>query len=219
VAALLRVVDDAVVALVLDSRRCLRWEVLTLGIRFHGGRVLPIAWAVLPYPWPRRRFTPTTIALLDRVLTSWPVERPAQLVADRGFPSSALFRRLDEWRQRRPLGYTIRLRAGDWVRLDGERVIRIAELLGTVGEGCWRTWSAACRRQAQASAPVTLVIGRGLAVSPAHRLGPADRRRRQARAARQAQHRRSKGYGAAASGDRAWVLLSTEPTWRAAMSR
>lgn len=219
VAALLRVVDDAVVLLVLDSSRCLRWEVLTLGIQFHGGRVLPLAWAVLPYPWPRRQFTPTTIALLDRVLTSWPIDRPVQLVADRGFPSYALFRRLDEWRQRRPLGYTIRLRAGDWVRLDGEQVVKIAKLLGTVGEGRWRTWRAAYRRQTQTSTPATLVIGRGLAIYPPHQMGPADQQRRQARATRQAQHRRSKGYCGPARTERAWVLLSTEPTWRAAMGR
>jgi hypothetical protein len=163
VAALLRVVDDGVVVLVLDSSRCRRWEVLTLGLRFHGGRVLPIAWAVLPYPWPRRRFTPTAIALLDRVLAAWPVDRPVHLVADRGFPSYALFRQLDEWRQRRPLGYTLRLRAGDWVRLDGEQVVKIADLLGAVGDGRWRTWSASYRRQTRTSAPATLVIGRGLA--------------------------------------------------------
>jgi hypothetical protein len=217
-AAVLRVVDDAVAVLVLDSSRCLRWEVLTLGIRFHGGRILPIAWAVLPYPWPRRQFTPTVIALLDRVLASWPADRPVHLVADRGFPSYALFRRLDEWRQRRPLGYTIRLRAGDWVRLDGAQVVKIAELLGTVGEGRWQTWSAAYRRQTQASTPATLVIGRGLAAYPPHQQGPADQRRRLTRAARQAQHRRSKGYRAPASTACAWVLLSTEPTWRAAMT-
>jgi hypothetical protein len=218
VAAGLRIVDDAVVGLVLDSSRCRRWEVLTLGIRFHGGRVLPVAWAVLPYPWPRRQFTPTVIALLDRVLTSWPADRPVHLVADRGFPSYALVRRLDEWRQRRPLGYTIRLRAGDWVRLDGAQAAKIAELLATVGEGRWRTWRAAYRRQAQASTPATLVIGRGLAVYPPQQRGPADQRRRQARAARPAHHRRSKGYRAPASADRAWALLSTEPTWRAAMT-
>jgi hypothetical protein len=216
VRAALRLVDDAAVLLVLDSSRCLRWEVLTLGVQFHGGRVLPVAWAILPYPWPKRQFTPTTLALLERVLTVWPSDRPVHLVADRFFPSYPLFRLLDAWRARRPLGYTLRLRAGDWVWLDG-RAVQIADLLGTVGAGRWRTWRAAYRRQTQASAPGLLVIGRGLPVYPAHQMGPADQRRRQVRAARQAQQRRRRGYGVAASTDQTWVLLSTEATWQAAV--
>jgi hypothetical protein len=216
--AALRLVEAADVLLVLDSSRCVRWEVLTLGVQFHGGRVLPIAWAVLPYPWPKKQFTPTTLALLERVFALWPTDRPVHLVADRFFPSYPLFRLLDGWCQRRPLGYTLRLRAGDWVQRDGEAV-QIARLLASVGEGRWRTWRAAYRRQAQTGALVTLVLGRGLPVYPPHQLGPADRGRRQARAAQQARHRRSNGYGAAASGERAWVLLSTEATWPAAVTR
>jgi hypothetical protein len=215
--AALRLVGDAEALLVLDSSRCRRWEVLTLGVRFHG-RVLPVAWAVLPYPWPKGRFTPTTLALLERVLALWPPARPVHLVADRFFPSLALFRLLDDWRRRLPLGYTLRLRAGDWVRLDG-RVAKVADLLPAVGAGRWRTWRAAYRRQAQASAVALLVLGRGLPVHPPHQMGAADRRRRRARAAQQAQHRRSNGYREPAAAERAWALLSTEATWRAAVGR
>jgi len=218
--AALRLVEEAEVLLVLDGSRCVRWEVLTLGIQFHGGRVLPIAWAILPYPWPTGQFTPTVVALLERVLALWPEDRPVHLVADRGFPSYPFFQVLDAWRPQRPLGYTVRLRAGDWVRLADEATATpVARLLATVGEGRWQTWRAAYRRQAQTSAVATLVIGRGLPVYPPHQMGPADRQRRQARAARQAQHRRSLGDGEAASSDRAWVLLSTEATWPAAMGR
>ena len=218
--AALRLVDDAEVLLVLDGSRCVRWEILTLGVQFHGGRVLPIAWAILPYPWPTGQFTPTVVALLERVFALWPTDRPVHLVADRGFPSYAFFEVLDTWRPQRRLGYTVRVRAGDWVRLaDEEGATPVASLLATVGEGRWQTWRAAYRRQAQTNDQVTLVIGRGLAVYPPHQTGPADRQRRQARADRQAQQRRSKGYSAAASTDRAWVLLSTESTWPAAMGR
>lgn len=96
---------------------------------------------------------------------------------------------------------------------------KIADLLATVGAGRWQTWRAAYRRQAQASELATLVIGRGRAVSPPPQMGPADRRRREARATRPAQPRCSKGARALTSTDRAWALLSTEPTWRAALSR
>lgn len=47
VRAALRLVRDAEVTLVVDSTRCVRWEVFTAGVRWHG-RVLPVAWQVLP---------------------------------------------------------------------------------------------------------------------------------------------------------------------------
>jgi hypothetical protein len=215
--AVLRLVPDPAVLLVLDSSRCRCWEVLTLGVRCHG-RVLVVAWAVLPYPLPPRQFTPTTLALLDRVLTAWPAHRPVHLVADRFFPSLPFFQRLDTWRAQRPLGYTVRLRAGDWVRLEGETVTKVADLLPAIGLGRWQTWRASYRRQREASALATLVIGRGLPVYPAHQMGPADCRRRRARATQRAKHRRSNGYTAAASTEEAWALLSTHPTWSAAMT-
>src|SRR5215210_1856475 len=127
VRAVLRLVPEAEVLLVLDSTRADRWEVFTLGVRYHG-RVLPVAWSVLPSPWPTGQFTPTVVALLERTLACWPPTRPVHVVADRGFPSTALFRLLEEWRQRRPLGATIRLRAGDWVWLDNTHP-------GTLGQG------------------------------------------------------------------------------------
>ena len=113
--AALRLVPAGEVLLVLDSTRCQRWELFTLGVVFHG-RVLPVAWSVLPYPWPKKQFTPTVVALLDRTLAAWPSTRPVHLLADRGFPSLKLFRCLERWQQARRLGYTIRVRAADWVR-------------------------------------------------------------------------------------------------------
>jgi DNA-binding CsgD family transcriptional regulator len=65
VPAVLRLVADAEVLLVLDSSRCGRWEVFTLGVRC-GGRVLPVGWQGLPYPWPKGQYTPTTLR--------WPIE-------------------------------------------------------------------------------------------------------------------------------------------------
>src|SRR5437016_12213713 len=76
---------DGVTHLALDSVRCGGWGVFTLGVVWHG-RVRPVGWAVLPYPWPKGRFTPTVCALIRQVAAVWPVERPVHLVADRGFP-------------------------------------------------------------------------------------------------------------------------------------
>ncbi len=83
IAAALRLVPSGSVTVVLDSTRCWRWEVFTIGVLF-AGRVLPVAWSVLPDPWPKGQFTPTVVALLNRVFVAWPRGRAVHLVADRG---------------------------------------------------------------------------------------------------------------------------------------
>jgi hypothetical protein len=218
--AALRLVDDAEVLLVLDSTRCVHWEVFTLGVRWHG-RVLPFAWSILPYPWPKKHFTPTVVALLDRTLAHWPSDRPVQLVADRGFPSLKLFRCLTGWRNRLPLGYTIRLRAGDWVRLPDGRTVRIADELATLPPppGTWRCARASSQQQGKVSAQVWLVLGYGQPEFPAHQRGPADQARRQARQARRVARLLSKGQSQVRVTDPAWVLLTTEPTWSQAVEQ
>jgi hypothetical protein len=218
VAAVLRLVADAEVLLVLDSSRCGPWELFTLGVRC-GGRVLPVGWQVLPYPWPKGQYTPTTLTLLDRVLGCWPPARAVHLVADRGFPSKALVRRLDEWRRWRRLGYTLRLTMGAWVTLVDGRTVRLADLVGNPSAGRWRRWTAYYPGCQTALGPTALVAGRGLPVWPRHQRGPADQARRQARAQRRAAHLLSKGQAQAAVTDTVWCLLTTEPTWTAAVTR
>lgn len=219
VPAVLRLITDAEVLLVLDSSRCGRWEIFTLGLR-GGGRVLPVAWQVLPYPWPKGQYTPTTLTLLDRVLACWPPERAVHLVADRGFPSKALVRRLDEWRRWRRLGYTLRLKIGDWVTLADRRTVRLADLVGNPGAGRWQTWAAHYPGCAGGpDAPTQLVAGRGLPVWPRHQSGPADQARRQTRAQQRAAHLTSKGQAQAVATDTVWCLLTTAVSWPAAVNR
>lgn len=218
VAAALRLDGDPEVLLVLDSSRCGRWEIFTLGIRC-GGRVLPVGWQVLPYPWPRGQYTPTTLTMLNRVLGCWPTDRAVHLVADRGFPSKALVRRLDEWRRWRRLGYTLRLTIGAWVTLADGRSVRLADLVGNPSAGRWQRWTAHYPGCRTALAPTSLVVGRGLTVWPRHQCGPADQARRQARAQRRATHLTSKGQTQAVATDTVWCLLTTEATWTAAVSR
>lgn len=210
--AVLWLVHDAEVTLVLDSTRCRRWEIFTLGVRFSGGRVLPVAWSVLPYPWPKGRFRPTVVALVDRTLRDWPVDRPVHLVADRGFPSLPLFRRLDAWRPTRPLGYTIRLRASDWVRLHAGQTVKVGDLLAGVAVGTWQCYRAAYQKQGHAGPASWLVLGRGLPIVLPHQRGPADQARRQVKAARRQAHLRSKGQPQALTTDTVWALLTTAET-------
>lgn len=212
----LTLVHDAEVLLVLDSTRCLGWEIFTLGVRFHG-RVLPVAWEILRHPWPKGRFTPTVLALLDRLLDVWPTERAVHLVADRGFPSLKLFRRLEEYRSDHSFGYTIRLRASDWVRPTSDAAVKVGDLETAVALGAWTSQPASYQQQHDAAAPALLVIGRGLPLYPAHQMGPADRGRRAARAQRRVAQRTSMGQPRAATTDRVWALLTTKTTWLAAV--
>ena len=62
--ALLEPSAAAIVA--LDTTRLGPWEVWLAGLVV-GGRTLPLGWAVLPYPWPKGQFRPTTVALLQRL--------------------------------------------------------------------------------------------------------------------------------------------------------
>jgi hypothetical protein len=201
--------------LALDTVRLGRWEVFVLGVVWQG-RVLPVAWRARPYPLPKGVFTPTACALLRQVAGAWPAgaDRPAHLLADRGFPSHELFRTL------RQLGWhwTVRLRARGTLAVDGQpRPLRA--LLATASTARWTTWGAGYGQGAKAI-PGTLAIGRGLRVLPRHQrdaasLGHQARRRAQRLRDLAAKH---PGRGPATTPDlEAWVLLfSSLPTWRAA---
>ena len=207
VRAALALVSEPVPHLALDTLRLGRWEAFTVGVVWHG-RVLPMGWAVLPYPLPKGTFTPTTCALLRQVAAAWPPERAApHLVADRGFPSQALFRTLRQlgW------GFSIRLRAKDSVRVAGQ-VWRLRDLIATVTEGTWRVASATYGSGAQTVA-ATLVIGRGLPVTAMHQANPGSRR---AWAKQQAARR--KELSASARQTDPWMLLfTTHPHERPAL--
>jgi hypothetical protein len=201
--------------LVLDGVRCGPWEVFTVGVAWHG-RVLPVGWAVLPYPWPKRAFTPTACALVQRVAAAWPADRPAHLVADRAFPSRPLLRALAEagW------GFTLRLRAKHWVTV-GEGASEVRSLLGAADRDRWA--AAPARYGTRAADPTgTLVLGRGLAVLPAWQANPGSAAARARRgAARRSQLRRKhpgRRPDASPSTDAWAALFTTHPTWRAAVA-
>lgn len=211
--AALRYVTDAEVLLVLDSTRCGCWEIFTLGIRL-GGRVLLIAWAILPYPWPKGRFTPTVVDLLDQTLLAWPADRAVHLVADRGFPSEPFFRCLDDWWRRLVFGYTIRLRSGDYAHLPAGDAVRVGDRMAAVTPEHW-TIQAATYRRGLRTAATSLVLGRADPQPPRHQRGPADQTRRARRAAERIAYIKRKGQDP--RNDRVWGLLTTKPTVEAAV--
>lgn len=207
VRAALVLVDDAVPHLAMDTVRCGRWEVITIGVVWHG-RVLPIGWEVVPSPWPRGQFTPAVLRLLWRVAASWPAERRPHLVADRGFPSLKLFRTLEQlgW------GWTVRLRVKLNVGVDGA-VRPLADLLACHQPGRWtaQTITYGTGRQRVAG---RLVIGRGdtLRILPRHQANPGSLRQRARQQATRVRELRGKHPGRRASQAAqtdGWVLLFT----------
>jgi hypothetical protein len=199
------------VLLVLDSVRGGPWEVFTLGVVWHG-RVLPVSWAALPYPypWPTGPVTPTVCRLLRQVGAVWPQGRPGHLLADRAFPCHKLFttlRRL-EW------GWTVRLRAPRPVTADGVAQT-VRDLLRQARPNGWTVWPGAYGHGRQAL-PAPLVVGRGLVVRPPHQRTTGSPR---PRAQRQAERLRGKRYRYARGAETdAWIVLCTTlPTWQDAV--
>lgn len=191
--------------LALDSVRCGPWEVFTVGVVWYG-RVLPVGWAVLPYPWPKGQFTPTVCALLRQVAAAWPADVGAHLVADRAFPSRALFQTLRTvgW------GWTLRVQARHWVTVHGQAQWARALLAGAT-VGAWTAYAGTFGSGPHAI-PGHFVVGRGLVVLPAHQRTAGSLRHRAQQRARRQQHVVSKHPGrapdASAETD-AWVILFT----------
>jgi hypothetical protein len=206
---------DGLTHLALDSVRCGRWEVVTLGVVWHG-RVLPVGWAVLAYPWPRGGFTPTVCALIRQVAAVWPAERPAHVVADRGFPSQALLRVLHEvhW------GWTLRLRANSWVSVAGQDQ-PVRDLLESANPLGWTVWSAHYG-QGRRALRGTLVVGQGLVVLPWHQRQTGSVRHRAAqRTARQrhlaTKHPERRRPSSAPQTDAWMVVFTSHASWQSAV--
>lgn len=199
----------------LDSVIAGSWQILTLGLVV-GTRVVPLAWHVLAARPVAGQFTPAVVALVRAVAAAWPAGAPRpHLVADRAFPSRALFQALTaagwEW--------TVRLRASDWIVLD-DGGQRIRPLLETATVGAWTARPAHWGGDGP-PLPGTLVIGRGLPVVPYHQRGPASLAARSRQWQRRQWHVRGK-HGkkrrpdASAETD-AWVVLFTShASWQAA---
>jgi hypothetical protein len=181
--ALLAPEQPAVVA--LDTTRLGGWEVWLAGVVV-GGRVLPVGWAVCPYPWPKGRFRATTLALIQRLQAAFPPGARWALVADRGFPSAALFGQLRQG----DTAFSVRLRLGDWVTAGGVYATVAAHLAaGRLAVGPRTAATIGRGRPDQPLVPGWVAVSDAAAPPPKHKQNPGTRRERAARAKAHAQHR------------------------------
>ena len=203
------------VVVAMDTTRVGPWEVWLAGIVV-GGRTLPIGWAVIPYPWPQGRYRATTLTLVRQLQAAFPSGVRWSVVADRGFPSAALFAQL----RAGGTDCSIRLRLSDWVRVAGV----YAKVLEHVAAGRLRGGQrvAVTIGNGHPTQPLVrgwVVISAAVAPLPRHKQNPGTHRERQGRArchARHRQHKRGrKTTPPSALAQRyaqTWVLFSTAPT-------
>jgi hypothetical protein len=203
------------VVVALDTTRLGPWEVWLAGVVV-AGRPLPIGGAVLPYPWPKGRFRPTTLALLQRLQAAFPSGVRWTLVADRGFPSALLFAHL----RHGDTGFSVRLRLRDWVTVAGVYAMAAAHVeAGRLVDG-QRT--AAAMGRGKPDQPLVSgwgVVSAAVALPPKHKQNPGTVRERAKRAKTHAQHRQHKPGRktkpprvAAQRYAQTWVLFTTAPT-------
>jgi hypothetical protein len=203
------------VIVALDTTRLGAWEVWLAGIVV-GGRTLPIGWAVIPYPWPKGRFRATTLLLIQQLQRAFPVAVPWTLVADRGFPSAALFALLRQG----DTDFSVRLRLSDWVTVEGVYTTVAAHLeAGRLRVGQRTRAAMGHGRSDQPLVPGWVVVSAALVTPPTHKQNPGTVRERAKRAKAHAQHRAHK-QGRKTTPPRAvaqhyaqtWVLFTTAPT-------
>ena len=137
-------------------------------------------------------------------------------MADRGFPSAALFAQLRQG----GTDFSVRLRLSDWVTV-GKVYAMVADHLeaGRLGVGRRTTATMGRGRPAQPLVPGWVVVSTAVAAPPQHKQNPGTRRERAARAQRHAQHRQHKQgrktpppSAAAQRYAQTWVLFTTAPT-------
>jgi hypothetical protein len=206
---------ETTVVVALDTTRLGPWEVWLAGVVV-AGRTVPIGWAVLPYPWPTGRFRATTLALIHQLQVAFPPGMRWTLVADRGFPSAALFGQLRQG----GTDWTVRLRLSDWVTVAGVYAPVSAHLAaGRLAVGQRTAATIGCGRPAQPTVPAWAVVAAEVAPMPRHKQNPGTARERAKRARAHAQHRKHKRgratkppSAAARRYAQTWVLFTTAPT-------
>lgn len=217
--ALLPATGSVIVA--LDTTRVGAWEIWQAGIVF-AGHTLPVAWAVIPYPWPKGRFRATTLALVDQLAAAFPPGQRWVLVAGRGFPSAVLFARLHE----RQVGWTVRLRLSDWVLVEGiYAMVRDHLEAGRLRAGERLRARMGRGTPAQPFVEAWIVASTVIATPPPHKQNAGTRREREARAKVHAKHLAQKGRQGrppstlAQKYAQTWVLFTTAASVETAVAQ
>jgi len=214
-AALMLLPSGQPVVVALDTTRLGSWEVWLAGIVIQG-RTVPIGWAVIPYPWPKGRFRTTTIALIQRLQGAFPPGVSWSVVADRGFPSAALFAQL----RQAGTAFSVWLRLHVWVTVAGVYAM-VAEHLeaGRLVVGQRTAATMGCGQRDQPLVSGWIAVSAAVVVPPKHKRNPGTARERLKRATAHAKQRARK-YGRhttppSATAQRyaqTWVLFTTAPT-------
>jgi hypothetical protein len=210
-AALALLPRQAEVLVALDTTRVGSWEIWQAGIVF-AGHTLPVAWAVVPYPWPKGRFRQTTLALVRQLQEGFGPEQRWVLVADRGFPSAELFGQL----LAKQSGWTVRLRLSDWIEVAGVYAM-VADHLDAgrlrSGERGAATIGRGTTQQPKVTAWV--VVNQVIPPLPKHKRNAGTERERAARAKERQKHLARKGRKISPPSARAqryaqtWILFTT----------
>jgi hypothetical protein len=203
------------VVVALDTTRLGGWEVWVAGLVV-AGRTLPIGWAVLPYPWPKGCFRATTLALVQQLQAAFPAKVHWTLVADRGFPSAALFAQLRQG----GTAFSVRLRLSDWVTVSRVYATVAAHLeAGRLRVGQRTAATIGRGRPAQPLVPGWVVVSAAMVAPPRHKQNPGTMRERAKRAKAHAQHRKHKQgrktkppSTTARRYAQTWVLFTAAPT-------
>jgi hypothetical protein len=199
----------------MDTTRVGPWEVWVAGIVV-SGRILPIGWAVIPYPWPKGRYRATTLALITQLQAAFPPGVRWSVVADRGFPSAALFAQL----RAGGTDWSLRLRLSDWVRIAGVYAKVMDHLAaGRLRVGQRTVATVGTGHSTQPLVRAWVVVSAAVVTPPRHKQNPGTHRERLARARRHARHRQHKRgrkttppSALAQRYAQTWVLFSTAPT-------
>jgi Transposase DDE domain len=208
------------VVVALDTTRVGKWEVWVAGIVVRG-RTVPIGWAVIPYPWPKGRFRRTTLLLVQQLQRAFPAGVRWSLVADRGFPSAALFAQLREGKR----DFSVRLRLSDWVTVAGVYA-KVADhlVMGRLRQGQRTVATLGRGRPAQPFVRGWVVVSATVAPVPRHKCNPGTLREQAKRAHAHRQHQAHKRgrktpppSAVAQRYARTWVLFTTAPTVRQAV--
>jgi len=198
----------------VDTTRANPWEVWQAGVVF-AGRTLPVAWAVTPYPWPKGRFREVTLALVEQLQQTFPEGHRWVFVADRGFPSLALFTQL----LKHKTGWTVRLRISDWIEVDRVyATVRDHLEVGRLRPGERVEAILGPKSESERRVHGWIVVNEEIPVLPKHKRNPGTERERALRAKEREHHLANKGRKskppseAAKRYARTWVLFTTAQT-------